>query len=120
MYCHERARQARERADAATAAEAKSDYLAAEARWLSMARGYELQRRLSAILGDKGSIAQVARAFDPEVITLINSAFSGVFTDFGLSDRNDAVALRAARRIIELAFLGERDPERLRAVALSW
>jgi hypothetical protein len=37
-----------------------------------------------------------------------------------LSDRDDAVALRVARRIIELAFAGERDPERLKAVTLSW
>jgi hypothetical protein len=119
IYCHERARQAREKADAAAAAEAKSDHLAAEARWLALKHSYELQRRLSTMLGDKGSIAQVARAFDPEVVTIINSAFSAVFADLGLSDRNDAVALRGASRIIELAFLGERDPERLRAVALS-
>jgi hypothetical protein len=31
-----------------------------------------------------------------------------------------AVALRAARRIIELAAAGERDPERLRAATIRW
>jgi hypothetical protein len=41
-----------------------------------------------------------------------------VVTQDGLSNRDDAAALRAARRIIELAW--ERDPERLRAVTLSW
>jgi hypothetical protein len=120
LYFHERTRQAREKADTATAAKARSEYLAAEARWLGLARTHELQRRLSTMLGDKTSIAQMARAFDPEVVAIINSAFSAVFTDLGLSDRDDAVALRVARRIIELAFTGERDPERLRAVTLSW
>jgi hypothetical protein len=65
------------------------------------------------MLGGKGSLAQMARAFDPEVVAIINSAFSAVIADLGLSDRDDAVALRVARRIIELAFAGERDPERL-------
>jgi hypothetical protein len=114
------ARQAREKADTATAAEARSNHLAAEARWLSLARSYELQRRLSTMLGGKGSIAQMARAFDPEVVAIISSAFTDVFADLHLSDRDDAVALRVARRIIELAFQGERDPERLKAVTLSW
>jgi hypothetical protein len=36
------------------------------------------------------------------------------------SDRDDAVALRIARRIIELAAAGERDPERLKATTLAW
>jgi hypothetical protein len=120
IYCHERARQAREKADAATAVEARSDHLATEARWLSLAHSHELQRRLSATLGGKASTAQVARAFDPEVVAIINSAFSAVFADLGLSDRDDAVALRVARRIIELAFAGERDPEKLKATTLAW
>jgi hypothetical protein len=118
IYCHERARQAREKADAANAT--RSDQLASEARWLCLARCYELHRKLSELLGGKGSIAQMTRAFDPEVVAVINSAFGAVFADLRLSDRDVAVALRVARRIIELAFTGERDPERLRAVTLSW
>jgi hypothetical protein len=35
------------------------------------------------------------------------------------ADRDDAVALRIARRIIELAAAGERDPERLKATTLA-
>jgi hypothetical protein len=120
IYCHERPRQAREKADAATAAEARSDHLAAEARWLALAHSHELRRRLTATLGGNGSIAQMARAFDPEVVAIINSAFSAVFADLRLSDRDEAVALRLARRIIELAAAGERDPERLKATTLAW
>jgi hypothetical protein len=37
-----------------------------------------------------------------------------------LSDSDEVVALRVARRIIELAVGGERDPERLTGVVLSW
>jgi hypothetical protein len=60
------------------------------------------------------------RAFDPEVTAIVGFAFSAVFADLGLSDREDAVALRAARRIIELAAAGERDPERLRIATIRW
>ena len=120
IYCHERARQAREKADTATAAEARTDHLAAEARWLALAHSHELQRRLSTMLGGKGSIAQMARALDPEVVAIINAAFSAVFADLHLSERDETVALRVARRIIELAFAGERDPERLKATTLAW
>jgi hypothetical protein len=49
-----------------------------------------------------------------------SSAFHIVFAELGLSDRDDILALRIARRIIELAVRGERDPERLKAVVLAW
>jgi hypothetical protein len=51
IYCRERARLAHEKADTATTAEAKNDYLAAEARWLALAHSYEQQDRLSKALG---------------------------------------------------------------------
>jgi hypothetical protein len=78
IYCHERARQAREKADAATAAEARSDHLAAEAQWLALGHSHELQRRLSATLGGNASIAQMARALDPEVVAIISCVQCGV------------------------------------------
>jgi hypothetical protein len=130
IYCRERARQARERAEAATETEAKRDHLAAEERWLALARSYQLQTRLSTMLHEHehcngtASIARKSgvegRAFDPEVVAILGSAFSAVFADLGLSDRDDEVALRAARRIIELAAAGERDPERLRVATIRW
>jgi hypothetical protein len=129
ICCRERARQSREKADAA-AAEAKTDHLAAEGRWLALAHNYELQQRLSTMLQEHerangaGPIVRIARervhAFDPEVVAIMGSAFSGVFADLGLSDRDDAVALRAARRIIEVAAAGERDPERLKVATIRW
>jgi hypothetical protein len=49
----------------------------------------------------------------------VSSAFHTVFAELGLSNSDEIVALRIARRIIELAVRGERDPERLRAVVLA-
>jgi hypothetical protein len=129
IYCRERARLAREKADTATSAEGKNDYLAAEARWLALARSYEQQDRLSKVLGGnarkEGSpVSRAARertyALDPEVVAIVSSAFHSVFAELGLSDSDDVLALRVARRIIELAAHGERDPERLEAVVLAW
>jgi hypothetical protein len=130
IYCQERARLARQKADAAATDKARGDHLAAEARWLALVRSYELQHRLSRVLGENahaagtGSITRMARdrgrAFDPEVVAIISSAFRAVVADLGLVDRDENVALRAARRIIDLAGEGERDAERLKAATLGW
>jgi hypothetical protein len=126
IYCRERARLAREKADKA---EAKNDYLAAEARWLALARSYEQHDRLSKVLGGKerkeaSPVSRGARertyALDPDVVAIVGSVFHTVFAELGLSDNDDSLALRIARRIIELAARGERDPERLKAVVLAW
>jgi hypothetical protein len=94
IYCRERARQARGRAEAENEAEAKRDHLAAERRWLALARSYELQQRLSTMLHEHGtsngtaSIARIprggGRAFDPEVVAIMGSAFGAVFADLAL------------------------------------
>jgi hypothetical protein len=119
----------REKADTATSDEAKKDYLAAEARWLALARSYEQQDRLSKALGgnerkDAGPVSRGARertyAVDPEVVAIVSSAFHTVFAEIDLSDSDEVVALRVARRIINLAAQGERDPERLKAIVLAW
>jgi hypothetical protein len=59
-------------------------------------------------------------ALDPEVVAIVSSAFQAVFAELDLSNSDEIVALRVARRIIELAVRGERDPERLKAVVLAW
>jgi hypothetical protein len=129
IYCRERARLAREKADTATTAEAKNGDLAAEARWLALARTYEQQDRLSKALGgnerkEASPVSRGARerayALDPEVVAIVSSAFHTVFAELGLSDRDDILALRIAQRIIGLAARGERNPERLKAVVLAW
>ena len=124
IYCRERARQAREKADAETAGGAKRNYLAAEGRWLALADSHELQQRLSTILGDRGRVASTEgkrpNVFEPEVIGTISDAFRAVVVELGLSDRDDVIALKAARLIIGFAAKGERDVERLKAATLAW
>jgi hypothetical protein len=124
IYCRERARQAREKADAEIAGGAKRNYLAAEGRWLALADSHELQQRLSTILGDRGRVASTEgerpNVFEPEVIGTISDAFRAVVVELGLSDRDDVVALKAARLIIGFAAKGERNVERLRAATLAW
>jgi hypothetical protein len=74
--------------------------------WLALARSYELQQRLSTMLHEHensnatASIARMprgsGRAFDPEVVAIMASAFRAVFADLGLSHLDDEIALRAA------------------------
>jgi hypothetical protein len=129
IYCRERARLAREKADAAMTAEAKNEHLAAEARWLALARSYEQHDRLSKALGGNehrgaSPASRGARVrtyvLDPEVVAIVSSAFHIVYAKLGLSDSDEVVGLRIARRIIGLADRGERDPDRLGAVVLAW
>jgi hypothetical protein len=119
IYCRERARLAREKADAETAGEAKRNYLAAEGRWLALAHSHELQQRLSTMLGAQERAAR-GGAFEPEIIAIISCAFRAVFAELDLSNRDDVIALKAARLIIGLAAQGERDPERLKVATLTW
>jgi hypothetical protein len=92
-------------------------------RGLALARSYEPQDRLSKTLGGREDTTSLRRkerrhAFQPEVVVAVASAFHDVFAE--LADRDEIVGLRAARRIIELAAHGERDPEPLKAVVLAW
>jgi hypothetical protein len=58
-------------------------------------------------------------AFGPETIALLAAALEDTLRQLGLADRNDPAVTRVAKTIIELARLGERDPIRLRDVALA-
>jgi hypothetical protein len=64
-------------------------------------------------------IRETGGAFGPEVIAIMSSAYHAVLSDLGLLDQEDGITLLVARRIIDLATEGERDPERLRAIALA-
>jgi hypothetical protein len=59
-----------------------------------------------------GLIKQEA-VFSPEEITAITKAFEAALQGLGLINRSDLVAETVARKIIELARTGERDPDRL-------
>jgi hypothetical protein len=59
------------------------------------------------------------RAFGPDEIETLSTAFEQALGALGLADRSDAVTEIVARRIIEFAQRGERDPGRLSERALQ-
>jgi hypothetical protein len=58
-------------------------------------------------------------AFGPEDIKVITAAFEGALSSLGLVDRADPLTEIVAKKIIECAQTGERDPIRLRDGALK-
>ena len=57
--------------------------------------------------------------FSPDDITALTTAFEESLSALGLVDRSDPVVTMVAKRIIELARLGERSPTRLRDYVLN-
>jgi hypothetical protein len=58
-------------------------------------------------------------SFTPEKIEAMNFAFKDALARLGLVDRNDPLATIVAKKIIEVARLGERDPKRMCELALK-
>jgi hypothetical protein len=58
-------------------------------------------------------------SFTPEQVMALNDAFNSALAELNLTDRQDPLAEIVAKKIIEIARGGERDPERLRELALS-
>ena len=59
------------------------------------------------------------RAYGPEDIKVMSTAFEGALNALGLMDRGDPLNELVARKIIEIAKTGERNPSRLRDRALK-
>jgi hypothetical protein len=51
--------------------------------------------------------------FEPEAIELMTAAYEDALKVLGLTDRQDPLTELVARKIIELAEVGETDPDRL-------
>jgi len=65
--------------------------------------------------------ASVYAAFEPCVVDVLCEALAGVLAALGVGDDDaDDVSDRAARKLVELAEAGVRDPEKLKAEALRW
>lgn len=64
-------------------------------------------------------LLQSDHAFGPEEVAILTRAFDEALSKLGLVNRDDPATRTVARRIIELAKQGERDPIRLRDAALS-
>jgi hypothetical protein len=58
-------------------------------------------------------------AFDPAAITALRDAYEGACAALQLADRTDPLTEVVAKRIIEHARRGERDPVRLRDTVLK-
>lgn len=58
------------------------------------------------------------KPFEPEAIATMTSAYADVCRTLGVGDRDDLQANAVAKKIIEFAQRGERDPVRLRESVL--
>src|SRR5207249_5899667 len=57
--------------------------------------------------------------FEPEQVAILGEVFEDVLQTLGLVDRQDPLTEMVARKVIELAQTGERDPVRLRQLTLE-
>jgi hypothetical protein len=76
------------------------------------------------VLGAVGAAMPIQRlvqtgVFPPEVVTMMGDVFEDVLKTLGLVDRKDPVTELIANRVIELVQSGERDPVRLKQLALE-
>ena len=58
-------------------------------------------------------------AFNPEEVTMLRDVFEDTLRALKLVDRTDPVTTLIAKKIIEFASQGERDPARLRQAAVQ-
>jgi hypothetical protein len=58
-------------------------------------------------------------AFGPEAIDVMVTAYEDCLRILDLTDRSDPLTEIIAKKIIEIAQTGERDPERIQKLALA-
>jgi hypothetical protein len=58
-------------------------------------------------------------AFAPEEVSALGRVFEDVLQTLGLVDRQDPVTSMVAKKVVELATSGVRDPARLKALTLQ-
>jgi hypothetical protein len=59
------------------------------------------------------------RAFDPEALAVMNAAFQAVCRSLELTGADDLRREAVALKVIELARIGDRDPDQLAARVLD-
>ena len=74
---------------------------------------------MGVILPIRSLLVEEKTFFSPEDITALATAFEDTLRTLRLADRNDPIVLMVAKKVIELARQGERNPERLRALVIS-
>ena len=58
-------------------------------------------------------------SFEPEEVAMLGSVFEEVLQTLGLVDRQDLATEMVAKKLIELAKAGVRNPDRLKALTLQ-
>jgi hypothetical protein len=120
LYCHERARRALRKAGGATTDQLTADFLAIARGWMVLAHGYEREHKASRHVADfTRMLREQGGAFDPDDIVRLDIAYHAVLHQLGLADIEDAATLIVAKRVIDLAAQGERDPERLTSATVE-
>ena len=80
-------------------------------------------RRVAAHSRDGGTMAIYRifreRVFEPEAVISMAKAYEGVLVALRLTHRQDSITETVAKKIVEIAEMGERDPARLRDRALE-
>lgn len=64
-------------------------------------------------------ISERRNCFDPDAIAPVIAAYHAVLMELRLSHREDAGTLMVAKRVIEIAARGERNPQRLAEATLD-
>jgi hypothetical protein len=57
--------------------------------------------------------------FTPEEVTVLGKVFEDVLQTLGLVDRKDPMTEMVAKKVVELATAGIREPDRLKALTLQ-
>ena len=57
--------------------------------------------------------------FTPEEVTILGSVFEDVLQTLGLVDRKDPLTEMVAKKVVELATAGIREPDRLKALTIQ-
>ena len=58
-------------------------------------------------------------SFGPEEVAVLGNAFEEVLGALGLVDRQDPMTVMVAKKLVELATAGLRDPERLKHLTVQ-
>jgi len=64
-------------------------------------------------------ILRTQGVFAPEELTVLSNVFEDVLGTLGLVDRKDPITVLVAKKVIELATTGIREPDRLKALTLE-
>ena len=86
---------------------------------LQLARSQRNVRTLGVCVRANTAASERRSHFGPEDIKLLSTVFEEALRELRLVDRTDPATQLVAKRIIELAQQGERDPIRLREGAIK-